>query len=275
MTQPISDLVNDKTYRHLMGVDDTRPNTCDEHGDYIEIHCSGERRSAPKGWKGCPKCQQARWDAEVKKQAAKEQQEREAQKMERLIRDSRIPARFQGKTFENFEAHNRKAASHLDKLREYADLIVSGDHGGRSLILLGKVGNGKTHLGCALLADVIRRTARGGAYWTFAELVRAIKGSYSKGAEYSESDVYERVGSPALAVIDEVGMQNFTEFEQTVAYEVINRRYLDEKPTVLITNLQAKDLPTCIGERAVDRLRENGGKALDFDWPSYRAGGAA
>ena len=75
-------------------------------------------------------------------------------------------------------------------------------------------------------------------------------------------------------MLDEVGLQNFTEFEQAVAYEAINHRYLAEKPTVLITNLQAKDLPLCVGERVVDRLREGGGRALDFDWKSYRLGGA-
>jgi DNA replication protein DnaC len=272
--QPISELVNDATYRRMMGVNDTRSGTCEKHGDFIEIHCSGEKRSVLEGWKGCQACN----DEAMKAKQEREEQERQSKmfrdRLERMVENSGIPQRFMGKTLENFEPVNRKAENHAKRMREYLDLVCGNDHCGRSLILLGRVGNGKTHLACAVLAETIRRTGCKSHYWTFAELVRKVKGSFSKGATYSESDVYHSFKVSHLVVLDEVGMQNFTDFEQAVAYEAINARYLAEKPTILITNLQAVDLPACVGERAVDRLRESGGKALEFDWESYRIGGA-
>ena len=36
------------------------------------------------------------------------------------------------------------------------------------------------------------------------------------------------------------------------------------------SNLGLKDLETFIGSRVMDRLREGGGKAIVFDWQSYR-----
>lgn len=275
MTQPISNDLNfEQRIEQIMGVDKREPGLCDDHGDYVNVHYSGKGKRS-EGWAGCPKCA----EAIAEEQSRLEEQSRQAamhrERIERMVKNSGIPQRFQSRTFDNFEAVNQKAASHLKKIRDYAEIVTSDDHGGRCLLMLGKVGNGKTHLGCALLAHTIRRTGQNSQYWTFSELVRAVKGSFSKGAEYSEQDVYQDFAKSRLVVLDEVGMQNFTDFEQAVAYEAINARYLAEKPTVLISNLQAKDLPLSVGERVVDRLREGGGRALDFDWGSYRVGGAA
>lgn len=273
MMKQISELISSDGFHGMMGVNDKRPGTCENHGEYIELHCSGEKRAFKEGWQGCQKCEDeviaARKDSEERERQEKMYRDR----IENKIKMSGIPARFQGKTFENFEAKGQKPAANLRKLREYADLICSEEHGGRSLILLGKVGTGKTHLGCALLDHTIRKTGKTCRYVTFSELVREVKGSFSKESKYTEESVYRNFSVHGLVILDEVGMQNFTDFEQAVAYEAVNARYLAEKPTVLITNLQAADLPLCVGERVVDRLREGGGRALDFDWKSYRVGG--
>ena len=274
--QPISKVFAeaDAFTDRILGIDKRKAGKCDQHGDFVNVHHSGEGR-APEGWRECPTCEHEKQKADDKAEEIERQAQMYRDRIENKIKMSGIPDRFQGKSFDNFEAESQKPAANLRKMREYADLVCSKDHGGRSLILLGKVGTGKTHLGCALLAHAIRKTGQGCHYWTFSELVREVKGTFSKESKYTEEGVYKDFASPRLLVLDEVGLQNFTDFEQAVAYEAINARYLAEKPTVLITNLQAKDLPLCVGERVVDRLREGGGRALDFDWKSYRVGGAS
>ncbi|WP_417315662.1 ATP-binding protein [Cycloclasticus pugetii] len=258
---------------HILGIDDRRKGECEQHGNFIDVHHSGKGRVS-EGWKGCPECAEEILQARMREEERQRQMEMMRQRARRLVMQSGIPKRFSEKGFDNYQPANGKAVSILKKLREYSDVISGGKHDGRSLILLGNVGNGKTHLGCALLQNVILRTCKPGAYWTFAELIRDVKASWRKDAKFSEQDVYDRFAAPELVVLDEVGMQNFTDFEQTVAYEAINARYLLEKPTVAITNLPATDLSRCLGERVVDRLRESGGKAYDFDWKSYRTGDA-
>lgn len=262
----------DEQMDQILGIDDRRKGECPQHGNFIDVHHSGKGRIS-EGWKGCPECAEEALQARMREEERQRQMEMMRQRASRYVAQADIPKRFADKGFGDYKPVNGKSASILRKIQDYADLLASGDHGGRSLILLGNVGNGKTHLSCALLHDVILRTCKPGAYWTFAELVREVKGSWRKSADYSEQDVYDKFAKPELVVIDEVGMQNFTEFEQTVAYEAINSRYLLEKPTVVVTNLPAGDLSKCLGERVVDRLRESGGKALDFDWSSYRNGG--
>lgn len=274
--QQISEQVDalEARIQKAMGVDAREKGSCEAHGDFVNVHYSGNGKHS-EGWSGCPECAAVEHERKSQEQERERQAELYRDRIERTVQNSGIPPRFMGKAFENFEVVNQKAAAHLKKVREYAELVSGSDHGGRCLLMLGKVGNGKTHLGCALIAHAIRQTGDACHYWTFSELVRVVKGSFNKGSTYTEQDVYNDFARPRLVVLDEVGMQNFTEFEQAVAYESINHRYLAQRPTVLISNLQASDLPLCVGERVVDRLREGGGKALDFDWKSYRVGGAS
>jgi len=273
MASPISEMLGMDNGRmdHLLGVDGRREGVCEQHGNFIDVHHSGKGKISA-GWKGCPQCEELRHQERMRAEEQARQMQMARQRAERFVANSGIPKRFTGKGFDDYQPVNGKAAVILRKVREYGDTLASDDDNGRSLVMLGNVGNGKTHLGCALLEDNIRRTCKPGRYVTFAELVRDVKGSWRKDANYTEQDVYDRFAKSALVILDEVGMQNFTEFEQTVAYEAINARYLEEKPTVVITNLPVSELSACLGERVVDRLRENGGKALDFDWNSYRNG---
>lgn len=252
----------------MFEAEDTRPGQCDKHGEFIDEFMN--YGPLGKRWAGCQKCSDEARQANEEKARREEEDQRRQDRIDATLRKARIPKKFEQKSFDNFEAINAKAEARKASVMEYADLVCSGGHEGKSLIMVGRLGNGKTHLACALLADVIRRTGGSGVYVTFSEVVRRVKASWKSTADENEEDIYRSLSSYLLVVIDEVGMQNFTEFEQTVAYEVINARYLEELPTVLVTNLQAKDLAPTIGERAVDRLREGGGKALDFDWESYR-----
>jgi DNA replication protein DnaC len=72
-----------------------------------------------------------------------------------------------------------------------------------------------------------------------------------------------------LLVLDEIGVQYGTDGEQTIIFDILDRRYRDMRPSVLLTNQDKAGLKTFIGERAYDRLTETC-RWVPFDWPSYR-----
>jgi hypothetical protein len=51
---------------------------------------------------------------------------------------------------------------------------------------------------------------------------------------------------------------------------VFNERYQNLKPTILISNLNAEDFVTAVGNRIADRIKEDGGEVLMFNWESNR-----
>src|SRR5690606_40257370 len=76
------------------------------------------------------------------------------------------------------------------------------------------------------------------------------------GAERTEAQVMNAMISPDLLVIDEVGATKPTEFEQATLFHVINSRYEQMRPTVVISNLDPHELPE-IGRAS---CRERGGR---------------
>lgn len=75
---------------------------------------------------------------------------------------------------------------------------------------------------------------------------------------------------PDLLVIDEIGVQFGTETEKMILFDILNARYEQVKPSILISNLAIEELKTYIGERVLDRMWEGGGSILAFTWDSYR-----
>ncbi|CAH0649884.1 DNA replication protein DnaC [Pseudomonas sp. Nvir] len=79
------------------------------------------------------------------------------------------------------------------------------------------------------------------------------------------------LGGLDLLVIDEIGAQKGSEYELGLLHSIIDRRYQSVLPTVVISNLNADGLKSYIGDRALDRLRQNGGQQVGFTWESKRA----
>ncbi|MGY3172406.1 DNA replication protein DnaC [Pseudomonas sp. TE12234] len=158
----------------------------------------------------------------------------------------------------------------LSACKDYVAQFADNYAAGRSLVLSGNVGNGKTHLACAMVQAVIREHGAQAVIATAAEIIRVFKGAMDRSAEYSDKDILEELASFDLLVIDEVGAQSGSAYELGVLHEVIDRRYQFVLPTVVVSNLVTADLARYIGDRALDRLRQAGGQAIGFNWASAR-----
>jgi DNA replication protein DnaC len=90
----------------------------------------------------------------------------------------------------------------------------------------------------------------------------------------NEVDMLDDFARASLLVIDEIGVGFGSEAEQVQLFDIIDARYKHRRPTILLSNLPAKDLKTALGERAYDRLRE-GSQILVCQWGSYRGNGSS
>lgn len=241
--------------------------TCDKHGEYMSrvTYIMGKEFRT-----NCPPCTEARREAEAK--AEREHQARQDQyALERRIGSALIPKRFVGKSFDAYRAESAGQVRALTKCRAYAEGFREHLHAGRCLILTGKPGTGKTHLAAAIADHLVRTTRFIPLYRTVSGLLQYIKGSYDNRSDYSEAEAFESLTKPHLLIIDEVGATKPTEFELATLFCVINSRYEQQLPTLIVSNLMPAELSQAIGDRCVDRLREGGGIALVFDWESARA----
>lgn len=232
---------------------------CESHGPYISTRIIGTRFSR------CPECQrlmaEARAMAEQKRIAAEL-----ALRMEGWLGRAAIPARFIGRTFDTFNATTPEQKRALAALRDYAEDFDANAKRGHGLILTGKPGTGKSHLAVSVLQSLPGRYVM---YATCLDLIRMVRETWRKESQKSEREVLNHLGGLELLVIDEMGVQYGTDGEQTILFDVLDLRYRNVKPTILLTNQDSEGLKSYLGERSFDRLRETC-RLVAFDWESYR-----
>lgn len=251
---------------NVVSLPETFQGNCEQHGDFtgsVTVIFGKTFRT------GCPKCAEVRKAKEAQDEIeAQAIQERE--RIQKKLGAAMIPHRFVSKTFADYRAESEGQKKALSVCREYADNFRTHFDAGRCLLLLGKPGTGKTHLAAAIANQLVTTTAATAVYRTVGGILQHIKGSFDRESGYSEMEAFDSYANAHLLIIDEVGATKPTEFELATLFQIINARYEELMPTVIISNLPPKSIPEALGERCLDRLREGGGIALTFDWQSAR-----
>lgn len=180
-------------------------------------------------------------EEEVKKLILQERQK----KINEISKNSGIPKRFRGKTFENYEERSENRIAYR-KARNFAENFPDVDKG---LLLVGPVGTGKTHLAAAISNKLISRLYS--VYFgNTTDIMSFIKSTYSKDAEVTELEAVKLMTEKVdLLVIDDLGKENETANTIAVLYQIINRLYENEKPVIITTNYNSIDLAKKLGER--------------------------
>lgn len=241
----------------------TEQRTCDEHGEYLAM------QTPVKSWTNCPKCVEAadkRADAQRRAEIEREWQERRTQQ---LLGRAAIPMRFADRRLSNYVPPCEQAKRALAVAKEYADNFEFKLESGSGLILCGGVGTGKTHLAVGIAHEIMAR-GLSPVFTSVMGAVRVVKETYGRDSAMTERDAIRSFVKPDLLILDEVGVQFGSDTEKLILFEIINGRYEEVKPTIVISNLAKEALEQFLGERSFDRLREGGGRLVVFDWPSYR-----
>ena len=222
-------------------------------------------------WTECPKCMIEIRDAEAKKQIERDKQaalEREQRRWAAKIGSAAIPERFKDRTLDSYVAKTSGQKKALAFAKEYAENFDQVMRTGRSAVFVGKVGTGKTHLAVGIALSIMQQQ-KSPVFVTVQRLIRRVKDSW-RTKEETETEVINAFALPDLLILDEVGVQFGSEFEKQVLFDVLNERYEKLKPSILLSNIPSEQLSDYLGERVTDRLRENGGALIGFNWDSYR-----
>jgi DNA replication protein DnaC len=257
-----------------------RTETCEKHGQFIATHKFWRFGAhSYDHWSECPGCEIR---AKLEREAAEKQRQRD-EATARRVDAVKIPVRFANKTLVDYEVSCPGEQNALTVATDYVRNFEENRKAGRCLVFLGKVGTGKTHLGCGI-ARAVAQDGWGSRYTTVRDLIRKLRASWENrpistvcGQSFpeSESEVLRKFSNDSLLILDEVGVQSGSDLEVTQLTEVLDLRYRALRPTVIISNCTKDELKRYLGDRTVDLLRENGGKVVTFEWPSHRGWKAA
>jgi DNA replication protein DnaC len=250
------------TLEHISKSKPTEDRTCDKHGPYTAINYIG------RVWSGCPLCR-AETEAEEKAKKDAEEAEQRVRNWEQRLGQSGIPPRFQDRTLENFVAENEAQQKAQTFAKSYADEFNEALKTGRSALFVGKPGTGKTHLAAGIGMSLLKK-GHPVLFMTVMRAIRRVKDTWGKGREESETEAIAAMVEPHLLILDEVGVQFGSDFEKNLIFDIINERYENRLPTILMSNLPTAEVRAYLGDRVFDRMKEDGGARIVFDWESHR-----
>lgn len=241
----------------------TRESNCPTHGLFLSSCHVGDI------WTKCNLCADEA-KAKEEAQATDEQKRRAREEWEKRLGTAAIPERFQACRLRTYIAETPGQQAALRFAKDYADDFANVRRNGRGAIFVGNVGTGKTHLAIGIGLQVMHTHGASVLFSTVARAVRRITDTWSKRSGESETEAIASMVFPDLLILDEVGVQRGSEFEKNLLFDVLNERYEKRKPTLFLSNLPIGDVTAYLGERVMDRLREDGGDVQPFQWDSYR-----
>ena len=156
----------------------------------------------------------------------------------------------------NGDSHQQRMAGIFSYCKNYArsfDPKLSP-----SLLFTGGTGLGKTHLSLAIAREVIE-SGHGVIYASVQNLMSRLEeerfsNNYSFGAEETEQRYLNMVLETDLLILDDLGTEFLNQFVSSSFYNIINTRLLQNKPTIISTNLLAAELQKRYSDRLVSRM---------------------
>ena len=185
---------------------------------------------------------------------------------------SAVPPRFESRTFDNYIAADDGSRTALATCRDYA---VDFPERLQAEQFADPVRQRRDREDPPRLFDRQPRhpAARGffgQVYMTVGRAFRSVKDTFRRDSGRAEQEVLSHFAAPELLILDEIGVQYGSDTEKNILFEIVNERYEALKPTILISNLARLALTEYAGERVIDRMKENGGRVVVFDWKSHR-----
>ncbi len=122
---------------------------------------------------------------------------------------------------------------------------------GKNLLFSGKPGLGKTHLSLAIAGELIDK----GYSVIYSPAQNIIDAILKERFSYSDAeDVITAINDCDLLILDDLGTEIATSASASVVYNIINTRILENKSTIISTNLDPDSIEQKYDPRVLSRL---------------------
>ncbi len=119
------------------------------------------------------------------------------------------------------------------------------------LVLTGGYGCGKTHLAAAI-GNYRKGMGDDPVFVVVPDLLDHLRATFSPTSSTSYDDLFNRVKTAPILVLDDLGTQSATPWAREKLYQVFNERYNARFPTVITMSSNLEDLDARIRSRMLD-----------------------
>jgi|ETNvirnome_2_300_1030623.scaffolds.fasta_scaffold00725_11 DNA replication protein DnaC len=170
------------------------------------------------------------------------------------------------KRHKSFRVTDNNSPQWLESHNKVKESVTAGG----ICIVLGTRGSGKTQSSACAIGHCCQNLKKPALYTKAFDIFLSIRNGNNRNSTTTEQEEIERFIKPHLLVMDAFEVRGDTEFENRVLDHIIDRRYDDRKPTIIITNDSIENMGNVLGPSIMDRIRESGG-FIKFKDSSHRA----
>lgn len=174
---------------------------------------------------------------------------------QRLLEAARIPKRYEHCELSSFTT-DFPGADHSLALAHIAATKFAQEYDpaeGTGLLLIGRIGTGKTHLGVGILKELILSRGVNCLFYDYRELLKEIQNSYNASVQTTELDVLRPVFDVEVLFLDELGAVKPTEWVWDTVSLILNTRYNNNRTTIITTNFD--DQPAAASTGSLSAVR--------------------
>ena len=189
---------------------------------------------------------------------------------EDILNKSSIGKEFRNKRFDNFDFSRNMAImkgykSAMEYESEFLDIENTRCN---SIMFLGQVGSGKTHLSMAIANELMDRGI-GVIYMGYRDAITNIKQNMLDSVYYNR--VMNRYKNARVLYVDDLFKGKITDSDINIMFELINHRYFNNLPMIISSECgvgRLLDIDEALGSRLVEmtkgRVMEIRGKELNY-----------
>ena len=142
-------------------------------------------------------------------------------------------------TFENYQGEeNQSLIIAKNFVKDYEEMKKENI----GLLFYGSVGSGKTYLACSIANALIEQYQVRVKIRNFAQIINELQ---KGGFDFDKNAYIESLVNTSVLILDDLGIERDTSYAKEQVYNIVNNRYLKQKPTIFTTNLSYDTILNC------------------------------
>ena len=175
-------------------------------------------------------------DREIEKQKKRREKQMEIERLKRTCFNS---MREWSYTFENYQGEENQSLMIAKNFVEDYEKMKKENIG---LLFYGSVGSGKTYLACSIANSLIEQYQISVKIRNFAQIINELQKS---SFDFDKNAYIESLVNTSVLILDDSGIERDTSYAKEQVYNIVNSRYLKQKPTIFTTNLSYDTIQNC------------------------------
>lgn len=195
--------------------------------------------------------------------------------MEAMVKASEIPAKYRWAFRHDYQAiaPDQTPIARAEKIRSYIErLVESKERPRKGLLLHGQPGTGKSFLACIILNELMLHRGRPARFVSLSRnFFHRLRDTFSEDSQRHGQayQILDELVQVPYVVLDDLGVQRGTEWEEEVLYDLVDGRYAEERYTIATTNESLDQIRGLSKGRIYSRLMEMC-HVIELNGPDWR-----